>query len=195
MRFLVDENDVIYNYVKRGNVNGEIEVLDDTIPEDFELNKYKYITGVGFLINENYNEDKIKSLRTKKLTEISNKCTELLKKGIDFDGHHYSATLEDQVNVEALKNVIQAGAKSVMYHADGELCREFTAQEFLSLYKEIFIYKNTQLTYRNILGYYILQLTTEDDINSVEYGQELTGEYLKLYNESLEKNMSMLSLE
>lgn len=118
----------------------------------------------------------------KKIDVLSEDCNNSIEAGIDFNGKHYSMTIPDQLNLESLKTTIMGGATSVPYHADGENCAIYTNNEFLAIYNACALHKILQTTYFNQLKQYVLSLEDIDEVNTVFYGQELTGQYLENYN-------------
>ena len=117
-----------------------------------------------------------------KLEELSKQCQEAITNGIDYNGEHFSYTLTDQNNISNTFQLAMSTGLSVPYHADGQDCRLYSKEEIMSIYfaQETNVTHHT--TYYNQLKQYVLTLTTEEEVNAVEYGQELTGTYLDTYN-------------
>jgi len=65
------------------------------------------------------------------------------------------------------------GAKSVLWHADGEPLSYFTRDDIAKIYETMIQVKDTQLTYAFNLKAYVRSLTDVDEINGVYYGQEI----------------------
>lgn len=75
----------------------------------------------------------------------------------------------------------QAGS-SVFYHQDGEMCREYSSQEFNEIVTAATIFKTLQTTYCNLLMRQVETMTDVDEVRAVEYGvTELTGEFAERY--------------
>lgn len=72
---------------------------------------------------------------------------------------------------------------SVPYHANNTSCKLYSPEQITELY----IAEKTNLTrhetYFNQLKMYVLTLDNIEDVQSVNYGQELAGIYLENYNE------------
>lgn len=125
----------------------------------------------------------------KKLDELSVDCHDTIELGVDYNGSHYSLTEQDQTNILAWGNRASMG-KSVPYHADGEFCRPYTAEEFSGLVDAAVGHIAHNTTYCNMLMNYTKTLTDISEINAIKYGvTELIGEYLDKYNE----NMALLT--
>ena len=117
----------------------------------------------------------------KKLDEVSAKCNTIIEDGVDVDDKHFSLTEKDQINIGTWLNFANAGF-AVPYHVDNNNCMIYSADEFKNIaFSAIrFIVDNT--TYCNQLMQYIKTLTSVPDVESVTYGQPLTGIYLENYN-------------
>ena len=75
----------------------------------------------------------VEQVRAAKLQEIGLACSAAIYAGIDVGGSHYSLTEHDQTEIMAQYTVVKEGAPAVPYHADGELCRMYPAEEFAAL--------------------------------------------------------------
>jgi len=71
-------------------------------------------------------------VRTHKIAEMSAACRHAIEEGIDLDIHgetrHFSLTTQDQLNLMSLSVMAQT-QDIIPYHADGEVCVFFTAEE------------------------------------------------------------------
>ena len=75
----------------------------------------------------------VEQVRTAKKAEIGLACSAAIYAGIDVGDAHYSLTEHDQTELMAQFQTVKEGAEEVPYHADGELCRMYTAEEFTAL--------------------------------------------------------------
>lgn len=148
------------------NVNG---VLKDTTATE----KKKMIAAI--------NAEAVAEAIKTKLAEISSACNVAIETGVDYNEEHFSYTLDDQNNLNALVTLAQQTQMDQPYHADGKTCRMYTIAEIIGIY----VAEQTNLvhnqTYHNQLKLYVQSLTSVEDINAVQYGNELTGEYLATY--------------
>lgn len=144
------------------------------------------------LINPN-----IEVLIANKNKELSELCEQTIFNGIDVtltDGttKHFSLKIEDQMNLNGLVSQISLGninaEDGVPYHADGEICTMFSIADFTLIANTASAFKVQQTTYCNHLMAYVKSLTTKEEIDSVTYGQELTGEFLENYNKILKNS-------
>ena len=136
-------------------------------------------------------EPTLDEVKADKIKEISDICEQTIYKGVDVtlsDGttKHFSLKIEDQMNLNGLVSQISMGAikaeNGVPYHADGEICEIFNIADFTLIANTTSAFKVQQTTYCNHLMAYIKSLETREEVESVIYGQALTGEFLNNYN-------------
>lgn len=120
-------------------------------------------------------------IRESKLKEMSNTCHHLIEAGFDItltDGqtHHFSLDTQDQLNLITLSAMAET-EEVVPYHADGEVCRFYTAAEMKQIIAAATQFKIYHTTYYNALKQYINALNNFDTIAGIYYGIELPEEY------------------
>lgn len=144
--------------------------------------RYKYDNGNVIERSEDeINSDAFPDIISQKKSELSAECEKTIVAGVDVGDAHYSLTIEDQANILALTPLAQAGS-SVFYHQDGEMCREYSSQEFNEIVTAATIFKTLQTTYCNLLMRQVETMTDVDEVRAVEYGvTELTGEFAERY--------------
>ena len=116
------------------------------------------------------------------IERMSSACNAAITYGVDVtltDGntYHYSLALEDQLNLLSLQGMITAGAESVPYHADGEKCRYYSAEDFTLIANAATLWKLYQESYFNSLREYIRGMTAITEIRSVVYGIDVPETY------------------
>ena len=127
----------------------------------------------------------IEQIKSIKINELRAICHQMIEAGVDVEIggeiQHFSYTTEDQNNIKDAFDLAYQTGLSVPYHADGESCTLFTPAEITM----IFIMNKTNLThhttYFNQMKMYIESLDDIDAIQSIQYGDPLTGEYLEDY--------------
>ena len=119
-----------------------------------------------------YLEQITKSRRTVKLGEVGAACTAAIHAGIEVEGKRYSLTEHDQIELLAQLNAVKLGAPAVPYHADGELCRMFTAEEFVAVADAAMAFIFYHRTYCNHLNSWIRGANAET-LDKISYGAEL----------------------
>lgn len=117
-------------------------------------------------------------LKTQKIKEMNHICNQVIVGGIDIvlsDGetHHFSLTVQDQINLITLSAMISTGEQTIPYHADGELCQYFSAEDMTNIIHAATMFKSYHLTYYNSLKIYIQSLTNREEIQVVEYGMTI----------------------
>ncbi|MBR3972985.1 MAG: hypothetical protein IKJ99_03395 [Oscillospiraceae bacterium] len=117
------------------------------------------------------------------IKRMSAACNTAITNGVDVvlsDGvkYHFSLKLEDQLNLMSLQSLILSGAEVVPYHADGEECSYFSAEDFQRVATAATQWKIYQESYFNNLRLYIQSLTTIPEIMEVEYGMPIPDEYV-----------------
>ncbi len=118
-----------------------------------------------------------------KCNEINVECENAVMNGFDYNGAHYSLSVNDQSNLISMASLANNG-HGVPYHADGEECRIYSADEFLMLVNSATLFKTHHTTYCNLLKLMISGITCTDDVYAVKYGEtELTGTYKERYDE------------
>ena len=134
-----------------------------------------------------------------KISSLSSICNKSIVQGVDveIDGkiEHFSYNDEDQVNIKELFDLAVQTNVPLYYHADGESCKLYTIDQIVSIYTTNAVNKMHHITYFNQLKMYIDSLETIDEIEIINYGDELTGEYLNTYNEAmLQANVGLTTL-
>lgn len=114
----------------------------------------------------------IAQVREAKKEEIGLACSAAIYAGIDVAGKHYSLTEHDQTEIMAQYTFVKEGAEAVPYHADGELCRMFTAAEFTAISEAATAHIFYHRTYCNHVNAWIARAGL-DEVEAITYGAEL----------------------
>lgn len=127
-------------------------------------------------------EEPLDAIKARKAEEMSAACRQAIIAGFDVtlsDGkdHHFSLTVEDQLNLNALFGLLASGAEQVPYHADGETCMYFTAADMQVVVQEATAHKTYHESYFNSLKAYIASKRTAASVESIEYGTEIPAQY------------------
>ena len=142
--------------------------------------------------------DPIDSEKEKKLAEISEICQTKINEGADVElttgTKHFTYTLADQANVSEMFAALAAGATEYPYHADGEACEIYNAQDIITIYSTLSMLKTGQISYQNQLKQYVKNLETIEEVQGIVYGQDLTGEYLESYNTLMESAQTQMQI-
>lgn len=164
--------------------------------------RYKLVDGAPVLRSEKEIEnDRLEPMRTNKLSQLSQICNETINNGLSIqlsDGstQSFSYSLEkgDQNNIKEMFDAVCMGAEGFVYHQNDGGCIFYSAQDVLIIYKALSMLKISNTTYYNQLKQYVNSLSNLDEIKAVEYGQELTGEYLQTYNARMQEAEAQFDL-
>ena len=114
----------------------------------------------------------VAQVRSAKLQEVGAACSAAIYAGIDVGEAHYSLTEHDQTEIMAQYATVKEGAAAVPYHADGELCRMYPAEEFAALAQAATAHVFYHRTYCNHLNAWIKRADLEE-LAGVAYGAAL----------------------
>jgi len=163
-----EEYDTLFEAIETGK---EIEITNDEQDVQEELppiNKDEEVT--------------IEYIKAIKNAEMSAICNKTITGGFDVilsDGasHHFSLTIQDQLNLITLSSMISAGETVIPYHADGELCKGYSAEDITTIINTATAFKTFHVTYYNSLRAYIESIDDISEINSIVYGMDIPEKY------------------
>jgi len=135
------------------------------------------------------NNEQLENIKNIKLLEVNNSCKQAIELGFDLKLSnnkikHFSLTETDQINITTAYSAILQGASGFLYHADGELCTLFSAEDIILLTTMATQFKTYQTTYCNHLRYWIKREIDINIINDIVYGCNLPDD--------LQKNMDVI---
>ncbi len=121
---------------------------------------------------------------------VNEQCQKAIYNGIDLETsvgeEHFSLTQEDQTNIVTLYNQVMSGiVTSVPYHADGELCRQFSAQEMINLGNAALTFVTYCTTKCNHLRAWIKRENDKGTVLSITFDSELPKDLLENMNSIL----------
>ena len=120
----------------------------------------------------------IETYRTEKLKTMSSMCHAMITQGIDYEDKHYSLNTDDQINISRLAFEAQRpNHQPLIYHADGEPTRVYTAQEILDIDDKANTWITYNTCYYNLLKQYIDTINISDVVASINYFQQLPQQY------------------
>ena len=127
-----------------------------------------------------YEETSLKYIQDSKITEMSYSCRKTIENGFDMEirgeTYHFSLTTQDQLNLMNL-NLMAQTEELIPYHADGEECTFYTADEINQIIAAATNFKNYQTAYYNSLKAYINALDTIEAVHEITYGTPIPDEY------------------
>ena len=114
--------------------------------------------------------------RAAKTAAMSAACNAAITAGMDVTTmqgtEHFSLQETDQINLTAAVTAVQQGAAGYPYHADGELCRMFSAAEIGAVGQASIAHKLYHTTYCNHLFAWIRRASAAE-LAGITYGAEL----------------------
>lgn len=124
----------------------------------------------------------IEYVRESKINEMSRTCNQVIEAGFDITlsdnlQHHFSLTTQDQLNLISLSSMAANGMEAIPYHADGEICKFYSAADISEIVSQATAFKIYHTTYYNALKNYINSLETIEEIAAITYGTVLPEEY------------------
>ena len=121
-------------------------------------------------------QESIEFIRSSKIAEMSHICRQTIESGFDLNDEHFSLDTQDQLNLITLSALADT-QEYIPYHADGQLCRFYSAAEIKTVVAAATQFKMYHTTYYNALKAYINSLNTIEEITAIYYGIELPEEF------------------
>jgi hypothetical protein len=128
-----------------------------------------YDEGNGLTTIELSKPPGIETLRAMKLKEIGAACSQAIYAGITVEGKNYSLAEHDQMEIASQSIAVKNGAENAPYHADGELCRLFPADEFAAIANAANVHIFWHRVYCNHLNAWIRRAETAKEIKAIAY--------------------------
>ena len=163
-------------------LNGEVientsisQVADVWSPE-----REEYIKGIAYngeyTIEDVPDDRPLDEIRTDKLAELSSSCNAAITDGMDVETtkgtEHFSLQETDQINLTTALSAVQSGAAGYPYHADGQLCRLFTAAEIQAIAAASVKHKLYHTTLCNHLLTWARRAETAEELDGITYSAD-----------------------
>ena len=163
-------------------LNGEVientsisQVADVWSPE-----REEYIKGIAYngeyTIEDVPDDRPLDEIRTDKLAELSASCNAAITAGMDVETtqgtEHFSLQETDQINLTTALSAVQSGAAGYPYHADGQLCRLFTASEIQAIAAASVKHKLYHTTLCNHLLTWARRAATKEELSGITYSAD-----------------------
>ena len=140
--------------------------------EDGGTLRFEGVNDWGAFVFEDGGWD-LNELRSDKEAEISSACNAAITGGMDVETshgtEHFSLQETDQINLTAALSAVQAGAAGYPYHADGSLCRMFTAEEIRAITEASIEHKLYHTTLCNHLLTWARRAETAEELEDITY--------------------------
>lgn len=150
--------------------NKEI-TLDEEVyeePEDNDINEEDKIT--------------IDYVKESKIKEMKLACNKIITDGFDIklsdgESYHFSLTVQDQLNLITSYQMVLDGVETIPYHADGELCKYYSATDMSQIVEMANSFKTYHVAYFSSLKSYINSLQDINEIADISYSSDIPIKY------------------
>ena len=127
-------------------------------------------------------EEMLASAQASKKYEVSSACERIIYKGVSVtlaDGsvEHFSLTEHDQLNLFGKQAQLAMGAEQLEYHADGQPCRYYSAEDMQAIIQAAMFHVSYHTTYCNALNMWIAGCQTPEEVQGITYGADVPEEY------------------
>ena len=140
-----------------------------------ELAKREAYNG-EYTIEEEPDDRPLDEIRSDKLAELSASCNAAITAGMDVETtkgmEHFSLQETDQINLTTALSAVQRGAAGYPYHADGQLCRLFTAAEIQAIAAASVKHKLYHTTLCNHLLTWARRAETKEELTGITYSAD-----------------------
>ena len=159
---------------------------------DSQIVHLSTISGIG--VETNISGQTLVERKNAKKAEINAACGQAVCNGITVElstGYeHFSLTQSDQLNLFGLQVQLASGAEQIVYHADGQPCRFYSAADIALLVEKAMFHVSYHVTYGNSMKMWIESVKKAEELQEIFYGADVPGEYqsevLKTYLAQIE---------
>ena len=131
-------------------------------------------------------------VKESKKAEIKMKVQNEILSDVMIASYAFGYNESDMIAIRnAYEDSISSGMSVILKDSTGQ-SRELNEEEITDLYKKQEIKRLEKESYAQCWLDYIDGLTSKEAVNSVEYGDELTGKYLEKYNEKVSNTQSYI---
>lgn len=119
-------------------------------------------------------ENGIKSYKRHKIEELRQLCSNNIMEGLQIELsdnklHHFTMTIEDQLNLLEIRHLISIGETTFIYHECGGEYKEFSVDDMQKIINETFKHKQKHLLHFNSLKKKIQMMSNIEEISKVTY--------------------------
>ena len=129
-----------------------------------------------YTIEDVPDDRQLDEIRADKLAELSASCNAAITAGMDVETtqgtEHFSLQETDQINLTTALSAVQSGAAGYPYHADGQLCRLFTAAEIQAIAAASVRHKLYHTTLCNHLLTWARRAETKEELSGITYAAD-----------------------
>ena len=136
-----------------------------------------------YTIEEEPDDRPLEEIRADKMAELSASCNAAITAGMDVETtqgtEHFSLQETDQINLTTALSAIQNGSTGYPYHADGQLCRLFSAKEIQDIAEASIKHKLYHTTLCNHLMTWVRRVEDKKELANIKYSIENLPKDLK----------------
>lgn len=127
-------------------------------------------------------EELLLAAQSSKRAEVSASCEQTIYAGIDVvlpsgTTEHFALTEHDQLNLFGKQAQLAAGATQLEYHADGQPCRYYNAEDMQAVITAAMWHVSYHTTYCNALNMWIAGCETAEEVHGIFYGADVPEKY------------------
>lgn len=129
-----------------------------------------------YTIEDEPDDRQLDEIRADKLEELSSSCNAAITGGMDVETtkgtEHFALEETDQINLTTALSAVQSGAAGYPYHADGQMCRMFTAAEIQAIAEASVKHKLYHTTLCNHLLTWARRAETREELSGITYAAD-----------------------
>jgi hypothetical protein len=118
---------------------------------------------------------------TSKKAEISTECENVIYAGVNVKlstgWEHFALTEHDQINLFGKQAQLAAGAEQLEYHADGQPCRYYSADDMTAIITAAMFHVSYHTTYCNSIYMWLADCKSVEEVQEISYGADVPEEY------------------
>lgn len=131
---------------------------------------------------EEITDGTLEEVKKRSIERLSAVCQQVIFDGFDVvlsDGNtkHFTLKVEDQLNLLSLSAMIATGATSIPYHASGELCEYYSAEDMTLIVTRATEFKTYHTSYFNSLKNWVGSMDSIAEVGDVAYGDPVPAEF------------------
>ena len=153
----------------------ELRCQEDKFESNLAIAQAEAYNG-EYTIEDEPDDRQLDEIRADKLEELSSACNAAITAGVDVETtkgtEHFSLQETDQINLTTALSAVQNGAAGYPYHADGQLCRLFTAAEIQAIAAASVRHKLYHTTLCNHLLTWARRAETKEELSGITYSAD-----------------------
>ena len=173
----------VYNIAARGVFENAREAYKSVTLVEIPESEYNDLNTkmTDSALNRSGEVVSLEMARADKSDELRAECEKSIVHGFDIilpDGlrHHFSLDVYDQMRIAKLREKALAGDTDLSYHADGEVCRYFPAEDIIAIYEKTEQTIAYHTAYFNSLKLYLNNVFNVKTVIGLTYGDSIPAD-------------------